>query len=125
VLAAGALALLAAGCGGEEAAVCEDLDNIQSSVDELRDVELGEGALDEVQRIADDLLAEAQAAQTDAEAELGDELGALQTSVQGVVSEVETAAASGVSAESLQAISAAISATASSFQAVQDAAPDC
>ncbi|HSK15070.1 MAG TPA: hypothetical protein VK915_02785 [Gaiellaceae bacterium] len=125
VLAVATLALVAAGCGGEESAVCEDLDELQSSIDDLRDLEVGEGALEEARQIADDIVAQAQTAQDDAEAELGDELAAFQTSVQGLVAEVETAAASGFSAESLQAISAAITASTSSFQAVQDAAPDC
>ncbi len=117
--------LAAAGCGGEEAAVCGDLENIQSSIQDVRDIELEEGALEELQQTAADIEADLQAAQEDADAELGDELDALQTAVQALVVEAEAVAATGVSGESVQALSAAISDVRTSFQATQDAAPDC
>jgi hypothetical protein len=125
VLAAGALLVAAAGCGGEESAVCGDLESIQSSMQDVRDVELGEGALEELRQTAEDIRADAEAAQEDAEAELGDELEAFQVDVQAVVAEAEAAAATGLSGDSLQALSTEIANAVASFQAVQDAAPDC
>jgi hypothetical protein len=122
---AAATLLAAAGCGGEEAAVCGDLENIQSSIQDVRDIELEEGALEELQQTAADIEADLQAAQEDADAELGDELDALRTAVQALVAEAEAVAATGVSGESVQALSAAISDVRTSFQATQDAAPDC
>jgi hypothetical protein len=122
---AAATLLAAAGCGGEEAAVCGDLENIQSSIQDVRDIELEEGALEELQQTAADIEADLQAAQEDADAELGDELDALRTAVQALVAEAEAVAATGVSGESVQALTTAISDVRTSFQATQDAAPDC
>jgi hypothetical protein len=122
---AAATLLAAAGCGGEEAAVCGDLENIQTSIQDVRDIELEEGALEELQQTAADIEADLQAAQEDADAELGDELDALRTAVQALVAEAEAVAATGVSGESVQALTTAISDVRTSFQATQDAAPDC
>jgi hypothetical protein len=122
---AAATLLAAAGCGGEEAAVCGDLENIQSSIQDVRDTELEEGALEELQQTAADIEADLQAAEEDADAELGDELDALRTAVQALVAEAEAAAAAGLSGESVQALTTAISDVRTSFQATQDAAPDC
>ena len=123
-LAAAAL-LAAAGCGGEESAACGDLENIQSSIQDARDIELEEGALEELQQTAADIEADLQSAQENADAELGDELDALRTAVQALEAEAEAAAAAGLSGESVQALTAAISDVRTSFQATQDAAPDC
>ena len=123
-LAAAAL-LAAAGCGGEESAACGDLENIQSSIQDARDIELEEGALEELQQTAADIEADLQSAQENADAELRDELDALRTAVQALEAEAEAAAAAGLSGESVQALTAAISDVRTSFQATQDAAPDC
>ena len=123
-LAAAAL-LAAAGCGGEESAACGDLENVQSSIQDARDIELDEGALEELQQTAADIEADLQSAQENADAELRDELDALRTAVQALVAEAEAAAAAGLSGESAQALTAAISDVRTSFQATQDAAPDC
>jgi hypothetical protein len=117
--------LAAAACGGEESAVCADLENIQSSVQGVGDIELEEGALEELRQTAADIDADLQAAQTNADAELGDELDGLRTAVQALASEAERAAATGLSGESVQALSAAISDVRTSFQSTQAAAPDC
>ena len=123
-LAAAAL-VAAAGCGGEDSAACGDLENVQSSIQDVRDIELDEGAVEELQQTAADIEADLQSAQENANAELGDELDALRTAVQALVAEAETAAAAGVNGESVQALTAAISDVRTSFQATQDAAPDC
>jgi hypothetical protein len=122
---AGATLLAAAGCGGEESAVCGDLENIQSSIQGVGDIELEEGTLEQLQQTAADINADLEAAQANADAELGDELEALRTAVQALVDEAEAAAATGLSGESLQALSAALSDVRTSFQSTQDAAPDC
>jgi SpoVK/Ycf46/Vps4 family AAA+-type ATPase len=123
-LAAAAL-LAAAGCGGEESAACGDLENIQSSIQDARDIDLEEGAAEELQQTAADIEADLQAAQSNADAELGDELEALRTAVQALVDEAEAAATTGLSRASVQELSAAISDVRTSFQSTQDAAPDC
>jgi hypothetical protein len=123
-LVAGTL-LAGAGCGGEESAVCGDLENVQSSIQSVGDIEFEEGALEELQQTAADIEADLQAAQANADAELGDELEALRTAVRALVAEVESAAATGLSGESLQAVSGAISDVRTSFESTQAAAPDC
>ena len=123
-LAAAAL-LAAAGCGGEESAACGDLENIQSSIQDVRDIELDEGAVEELQQTAADIEADLQSAQENADAELRDELDTLRTAVQALEAEAKAAAAAGLSGESVQALTAAISDVRTSFQATQDAAPDC
>jgi SpoVK/Ycf46/Vps4 family AAA+-type ATPase len=123
-LAAAAL-LAAAGCGGEDSAACGDLENVQSSIQDVRDIELDEGAVEELQQTAADIEADLQSAQENADAELRDELDALRTAVQALEAEAEAAAAAGLSSESAQALTAAISDVRTSFQATQDAAPDC
>ena len=123
-LAAAAL-LAAAGCGGEDSAACGDLENVQSSIQDVRDIELDEGAVEELQQTAADIEADLQSAQENADAELRDELDALRTAVQALEAEAEAAAAAGLSGESVQALTAAISDVRTSFQATQDAAPDC
>jgi chromosome segregation ATPase len=122
---AAATLLAAAGCGGEESAVCGDLENVQSSIQGVGDIELEEGALEELQQTAADIEADLQSAQENADAELGDELDALRTAVQALDAEAEAAAAEGLSGESAQALTAAISDVRTSFQSTQDAAPDC
>jgi hypothetical protein len=126
LIALAAATLLAAdGCGGEESAVCGNLENVQSSIQGVGDIELEEGALDELQQTAADIEADLQAAQSNADAELGDELEALRTAVQALVDEAEAAATTGLSRASVQELSAAISDVRTSFQSTQDAAPDC
>ena len=96
-LAAAAL-LAAAGCAGEESAACGDLENIQSSIQDVRDIELDEGAVEELQQTAADIEADLQSAQENADAELRDELDTLRTAVQALVAEAEAAAAQGSAA---------------------------
>ena len=91
----------------------------------MRDIELEEGALEEIRQTAADIDADLQAAQEEAEAELGDEIEALRTAVQALAAEAEAAAATGLSGDSVQALSAAISDVRTSFQSTRDAAPDC
>ena len=122
---AAATLLAAAGCGGEDSAACGDLENVQSSIQDVRDIELDEGAVEELQQTAADIEADLQSAQENADAELGDELDALRTAVQALEAEAEAAAAAGLSSESAQALTAAISDVRTSFQSTQDAAPDC
>ena len=66
----------------EESAACGDLENIQSSFEGARDIELEEGAAEELQQTAADIEADLQSAQESADAELRDELDALRTAVQ-------------------------------------------
>src|SRR5215217_4650236 len=106
LIALAAATLLAAdGCGGEESAVCGNLENVQSSIQGVGDIELEEGALDELQQTAADIEADLQAAQSNADAELGDELEALRTAVQALVDEAEAAATTGLSRASVQELS--------------------
>lgn len=118
--------VLAAGCGGEESALCGSLEDVQGSVQSIRDTELEEGALEELEQEADDLNESLTAASEAAGDELGDEFAALESSVQELRSGVEAAAAEGeVSRETIATLTGPISETAAAFDALLAAAPGC
>ena len=118
--------LVVAGCGGDESAVCESLGDLQESVTELRDVEPGEGAVDELRESADDIDAEVTALQDAAGEELGDEAAALEDSARSLVADVEAAVAPGeVTRESLRGLADSLSRTVAAFDAFREAAPEC
>ena len=118
--------LLAAGCGGEESALCQSLGDLQESVQGLQDIELGEGALDELQQSADDISADFAAVQNAAGGELGPELADLEMSAQALVADVEAAAAQGeLTGEAIGDLAGSVSSAVTAFQALREAAPDC
>jgi hypothetical protein len=121
-----ALLLLAIGCGGGESELCQSLGDLQESVQGLQDIELGEGALDELQQSADEISADFAAVENAAGGELGPELAALKTSTQALVADLDSAAAQGdLTRESIGALAGSVSSAVTAFQALREAAPDC
>ena len=118
--------LLIAGCGGGESELCQSLGDLQESVQGLQDIELGEGALDELQQSADEISADFAAVQNAAEGELGPELADLETSAQALVADVEAAASQGeLTREAIGDLAGSVSSAVTAFQALREAAPDC
>ena len=117
--------VVAAGCSGEESATCENLGELQASVQELREIEPNEGALGELQQSLDELEAEVAETRDAAEEELRPELDAFEAAVRTLVADVEAAVADGLSRASLSALAVSVSSAAASFEALIDAAPDC
>jgi hypothetical protein len=126
-LAALAAALmLSAGCAGDESALCQSLDDLQGSVESLRDVELGEGAVDEVRQKADEIVDDLDAAQEAADEELGPELQNLETAARRLITEAETLVTEGnFTSAALASLASAISSTQQAWEALVAAAPDC
>ncbi len=124
IVALAAALAVAAGCSGEESATCENLGDLQASVEDLREIEPAEGALDEVQQSLDEIEAEI-AATRDAAEELRPELDAFETAVRTLVADVEAAVADGLSRSSLTALAASVSSAAAAFETLVEAAPDC
>ncbi len=125
IVALAAALAVAAGCSGEESATCENLGDLQASVEDLREIEPAEGALDEVQQSLDEIEAEIAATRDAAEEELRPELDAFETAVRTLVADVEAAVADGLSRSSLSALAASVSSAAAAFETLVEAAPDC
>ena len=116
VLAAGGLAA----CGGDQPAVCDDFDALQSSVDNLKDIQVSENgltalspALTQIKQDLDQLVA-------DAKAEFGDDASKVQTAVTSLQSSL-AAAKSDQSATALSAVKTAVGDVQSSLVALKDA----
>jgi hypothetical protein len=117
--------ILAAGCGGEESALCGSLEDVQGSLQSIRDTELEQGALEELQQEADELNGSVTAAREAAGDELGNEFAAVETSLQALRTQVEAAGEGEVSRETVTALAGPISETVAAFDALFAAAPDC
>ncbi len=119
--------LLAAGCGGEQSsAVCQDLRVVQDTVQEIRDIELEEGALEELDQSAAELRSSVAGVRENAGEDLGDEVDAFESSLVALREDLETVSAEGdISAESVNALAAPVSNAVDAFQALVEAAPDC
>jgi hypothetical protein len=107
-----------AACGGDQPAVCDDVDALQSSVDNLEDVQLSENGLNALSSAVPTTRQDLQQLRTDAKAEFGDDASKVETAVTSLKSSV---AAPNPSASTLSAVGAAIQAIDSSPSALQDA----
>ena len=105
--------MLAAGCGGNggadgggdtaaggEADLCQSLEDLQDTVRGIGEIELGEDTVDELQQTADELSTDLEAVEEAAGDELGDEVAAIETSLQALSDELETIAEDELTAES-------------------------
>lgn len=118
--------VLAAGCGREESELCQVLGDLQESVQGLRDIELGEGALDDLQQSADEINANVAAVENAAGEEVGPEVANFKTSAAALVADVEAAAAQEeLTREALGDLADSVSSAATAFEALREAAPEC
>ena len=109
-----------AACGGDQPAVCDDVDALQSSVDNLEDVQLSENGLNALSSAVTQIQQDLQQLGTDAKAEFGDDASKVETAVTSLESSV-AAAKSDPSASTLSAVGTEIQAVDSSLSALQDA----
>jgi len=120
------LLAVAAGCAGDgSASTCDNLEDLQASVDALREIEPSVDALDEVRAAADDIEAELAETKDAAEDDLGDELDAFDTSLQALRADFDAAEAEGFSRASLTALVTSVSNAIAAFETLIAAAPDC
>jgi hypothetical protein len=107
-------------CGGDKPPVCDDVDALQSSVDNLKDVQVSENGLNALSSDLTQIKGDLQQLTTDAKAEFGDDVSKVDSAVKGLQSSV-TAAKSAPSASSLSAVGTAVKGVQSSLSALQDA----
>jgi flagellar motor component MotA len=118
--------LLAVGCAGEGSDLCSSLEDLQGSIQDIRNLELRETSAEDLRQELDELNADVDAVGTAGGEEIQPELDQFQTSVRTLVDEVEAAAAEGdITSEEIAALADPVSAAASAFQALGAAAPDC
>ena len=117
---------LGLGCGGDdEPAVCQSLQDLQASVQSLGDIELEDTSADELQQAANQIVTDANEAKDAADEELGQEIDTFKATVEALASDVETASAEGeLTRDSLVEIGTAVGSVTTSFQTLQEAAPD-
>jgi hypothetical protein len=116
VMAAGGLAA----CGGDQPAVCDAVDSLQASVDNLKDVQLSENGVNALTSALTQVKQDLQQVGTDAKAEFGDDVSTIEAAVTSLQSSV-AAAKSGPTAATLAAVGTAIEGVGTSLAALQDA----
>ena len=116
---------LGLGCAGDESEVCDSLQDLQASVQALGDIDIEDTSADELQQAANQIVTDANEAQDAADEELGQEIDTFKATVEALVSDVETASAEGeLTRDSLVEIGTAVGSVTTSFQTLQEAAPD-
>ncbi len=109
-----------AACGGDKPAVCDDVDALQASVGNLKDVQVSENGLNALSTDLTQIRKDLQQLGTSAKAEFGDDASKVDSAVKGLQSSV-SAAKSAPSASTLSAVGTAIKGVQSSLSALQDA----
>ena len=87
VLAASGLAA----CGSDKPAVCDDVDTLQSSVDNLKDAQVSENGLNAVKADLTQIQQDLRQLSTDAKAEFGDDVSKVETAMTSLRSSVAAA----------------------------------
>jgi len=114
-------ALTVSGCGDDEpAAVCSDVDALQASVDAVTTVDLGQGALAELQDNLTDVQSDLTALKDSAADEYETEIDAVDEAATGVGSSLEVAVAS-PSAQAVTDVGTAVQALGTSLSGLEEA----
>jgi copper chaperone CopZ len=116
VVSAGALTA----CGSDKPPVCDDVDALQTSVGNLKDVQIKDNGLNALSTDLTQVQKDVRQLGTDAKAEFGDEANKVKTAVASLQGSV-TAAKSDPTASTLSAVGAAVRTVQSSLTALQDA----
>ena len=128
LLLASAVGVLA-GCGGSETPeVCDSLETLSGSVNELQDLdpEVGEGAVADIEESLDSIRTDVEAVKGDAEAELSEPISDLETSLDALSTDLDAVQATGdVTSASAQAIGDSLAAVSTSWEALTTSVPDC
>lgn len=111
------------GTGSPTPAVCQTLDDLGSSVEDLQDVEIGENALSAVRDELSDIQAELGQLSEDASGEYSGEIDAVRSAADSLESSVEAATASPSSA-SLAAVADDVRSLGSAFGNLSEALGD-
>lgn len=120
-LALAAGALMVAGCGGDDKPdYCSNVSDLQSSVDELKSVDLGTDTLSTVQTDVKAIQSDANAVVSSAKADFPDETSALESSFSTLSTSVKELPAS-PTAEQLLALAPQIASTVSAADDLKSA----
>ena len=119
------VAVLLGGACSSKPQVCSDLEQLQGSVQALKDVNVTEsGALSTLQTDLDTIQTDFAAVKSSADEAVGSEVSAMDSSLQTLKQAIQAAVAS-PDATTLAAVGTAASAAQTSFTALQSAVPDC
>lgn len=104
-----ALATSLTGCGEDQAAVCSSVDDLQTSVDEVRDIDVSSsGALGDLESGLEAVGSDLSDVKSDAKAEFSGQIDTVQASFDALTESVDAAKAS-ASAATLSAAATALS----------------
>ena len=115
------IALTMAGCGGDDPpAVCSAVDSLKTSVDDVTKVDLGKGALAEIQDNISKVQSDLTQVKDDAKDEYASEVGAVEKASASVSSTVKAAIAT-PSAQAITDVGAAVQALGTSLTDLESA----
>jgi len=116
VLMTGAMAA----CSSDKPAVCDDVDTLQSSIDNLQDVQVSENGLNAMSSTLTQIKQDLQQLGADTKAEFGDEADAVRASVTALEESVDGAKAD-PSSTTLSAVGTAVTGVEGSLTALIEA----
>lgn len=122
---AGSAALMAvltlASCGGDdEPAVCSSFDSLKASIADLKDVDIDQNALTTLQDSFREVQSDLGKVKSDAKAEFGDDVDAVEQAASSVGSSLDAAIAS-PSGETVAAVGIAVKSLGTSLTSLEDA----
>ena len=122
-----AAVLLAAGCGGDEtSALCQEVRTAQGAVDDIRSIEPGSGAVEDLQQSAATLRQSLSDMEADADQDVGPQVAAVKSSFSTLQQNVQAVASQGqITPEAVTELAAPLRDAVESLQALANAAPDC
>lgn len=119
------VAVLLSGACSSKPQVCSDLEQLQSSVQALKDVNLTDsGSLSTLQTDLATVQTDFTAVKSSADQAVGSEVSAMGSSLQTLKQAAQAAVAS-PGASTIGAVATAVGATQTSFNALKSAVPDC
>lgn len=115
------MVLTLASCGGDdEPAVCSSFDSLKASVEDLKDVNIDKNALTKLQESFSEVQSDLSKVKSDAKAEFGDDVDAVEQAASSVGSSLDAAVAS-PSGETVAAVGTAVRSLGTSLTALEDA----
>jgi hypothetical protein len=110
-----------AACGGKDKpAVCSDVDSLKTSIGNVKDVQIGQGALGKIGDSLDQVKQDLSKLKTDAKQQYGSQLDQVQQALDSVSSSLTTAKNS-PSVTSLTGVAAAVSSVVSGLESLEKA----
>jgi hypothetical protein len=112
-----------ASCGEDKPAICGQVDELRSSIDNLRQVDIRESGLNSLTAAVENVEAELRQVGTEAESEYKPQVDSVKAAASQLSSSVSAAVAAPTAA-SLAAVGTAVRSVDAAFQSLQDAVAD-